>query len=152
MRYLMVDRIVELEKGHSAVGLKNVCQSEDVFAYHFPDLPVMPGALTLEAMAQTAGRLICASRDFAVRPMLLAVERARFRRTIVPGDQMRIRVTVQGMSTQAAELSAVVEVDGALAADAVLKFVLVKADEPASWQMRRQFESLAAGVRSATGA
>ena len=149
MRYLMVDRILKIEKGQSAVGLKNVTQSEDVFTHHFPDMPVMPGALTLEAMAQTCGRLIAASSDFTLRPILLSVEKARFKRMIVPGDQMRIYVTMQGIGTHAAQLAAVVEVDGSMAAEATLKFLLVEANEIAATNMRRQFEQLTASDNAA---
>ncbi len=142
MRYLMVDRILEVEKGSRAVGLKNVSQSEDVFNHHFPEMAVMPGALTLEAMAQTGGRLICLSRDFQVRPMLLAVDKARFKKQILPGDQMRIEVNLMAMGSRMAEVSAVVNVEGSAAAEAMLKFVLTEADETVSAQLRKQFEQL----------
>src|SRR5204863_822599 len=142
MRYLMLDRVLEVEKGVRIVGLKNVTQSEDFFTHHFPDFPVMPGALTLEAMAQTAGRLICVSRDFSVRPMLLSVERARFRQAVRPGDQMMIRAELQGLGSRKAEVSVTVQVAGRVVADARLAFVLADISQSSAEAMRRQYEQL----------
>jgi 3-hydroxyacyl-[acyl-carrier-protein] dehydratase len=148
VRYLMVDRLLEVESGKRAVGLKNVTQTEDFFTHHFPDHPVMPGALTIEAMAQTGGRLICFSRDFKVRPMLLAVEKARFSAQILPGDQMRIEVRLLALGTRVAETLCSVTVAGVQVAEAQLKFVLAGAGEAASAQLRRQYDLLTGGNQS----
>jgi len=142
MRYLMLDRILELEKGVSIVGVKNVTQSEDFFTHHFPDFPVMPGALTLEAMAQTAGRLICVSRDFSVRPMLLSVDNARFRHPVRPGDQMIIKAELQGLGSRKAEVGVTAQVAGRIVADARLGFVLAGISQPSADTIRRQYEQL----------
>jgi 3-hydroxyacyl-[acyl-carrier-protein] dehydratase len=148
MRYLMVDRLLEVDSGNRAVGLKNVTQTEDFFTHHFPEHPVMPGALTIEAMAQAGGRLICVSRDFKVRPMLLAVENARFSGQIQPGDQMRIEVRLQALGSRVAETLSIVTVAGVKVAEAKLKFILAGASEATSAALRRQYEQLIGGNQS----
>src|SRR6201993_1457148 len=93
--FLLVDRIVELEP-ERIVGIKNVTGNEPFFAGHFPDFPVMPGVLIVEAMAQTAGVLVLKSiPDRETKLVLLvSIEYAKFRRPVVPGDQLRIEMTV----------------------------------------------------------
>src|SRR3954470_21640538 len=88
---LLVDRIVELE-AERIVGIKNVTSNEPFFAGHFPDFPVMPGVLIVEAMAQTAGVLVLKSIEDRDRKLvfLAAVEQARFRKPVLPGDQLRM--------------------------------------------------------------
>src|SRR6266404_10004072 len=91
---LMVDRIVEMDAQH-IVGIKNVTANEPFFAGHFPNFPVMPGVLIAEAMAQTAGVLVLKSiEDRASKLVLLvSIEYAKFRRPVVPGDQLRMELT-----------------------------------------------------------
>src|SRR5947209_14031207 len=91
--FLLVDRIVEMEP-ERIVGIKNVTLNEPFFQGHFPDFPVMPGVLIVEAMAQTAGILVLKSiEDRAHKLVLLvAVENARFRRPVVPGDTLRLEM------------------------------------------------------------
>ena len=93
--FLLVDRIVAFEKGKSIVGIKNVTFNEEFFQGHFPGNPVMPGVLIVEAMAQVGRRraTTCRSPEGAVRHMYLSgVDRCKFRRPVVPGDQLRIEV------------------------------------------------------------
>lgn len=94
--FLLVDRIPELEPGRRVVGIKNVTINEPFFEGHFPGRPVMPGVLILEAMAQVGGVLAFKSSPEGDRPVvyLTGVEKAKFRRPVVPGDQVRFEVEV----------------------------------------------------------
>jgi 3-hydroxyacyl-[acyl-carrier-protein] dehydratase len=122
--FLLIDRIVEIDGGNSAVGIKNVTINEPHFQGHFPGQPVMPGVLIIEAMAQTAGA-ICIHADGHDRPSLvyfMTIDKAKFRKPVVPGDQLRIAVrktkqrgnifrftceaTVDGVKVAEAEVSA----------------------------------------------
>ena len=93
--FLQVDRIVEIDGDNSAVGIKNVTVNEPHFQGHFPTQPVMPGVLIVEAMAQTAGA-ICIASQSGDNPSLvyfMTIDNAKFRKPVVPGDQLRIHVT-----------------------------------------------------------
>jgi 3-hydroxyacyl-[acyl-carrier-protein] dehydratase len=100
--FLMVDRIIEGEHGKRCVGIKNVTVNEPFFQGHFPGHPVMPGVLIIEAMAQVAGIMAYLASDEAVRAKVtyfMAIDNARFRKPVSPGDQLRIEVT-KGSSRQ----------------------------------------------------
>ncbi len=91
--FLFVDRVLELEPGKSIVGIKNVSMDEPFFQGHFPHRPIMPGVLIVEAMAQAAGVLVsktCGTDDNVV--YFMSVEKAKFRKPVVPGDQLRLEV------------------------------------------------------------
>jgi 3-hydroxyacyl-[acyl-carrier-protein] dehydratase len=93
--FLMIDRVIEIEAETSAVGIKNVTVNEPYFQGHFPERPVMPGVLIVEAMAQTAAALAVASIGPAAagkQVYFMTIDQARFRRPVVPGDQLRIKV------------------------------------------------------------
>jgi len=94
--FLLVDRIRELEAGRRIVGIKNVTINEPFFQGHFPGRPVMPGVLILEAMAQVGGVLALKSLPPTRRPVvyLTGVDKAKFRKPVVPGDQLRVEVEV----------------------------------------------------------
>lgn len=92
--FLLVDRIIEIDGDNSAIGIKNVTMNEPHFQGHFPEQPVMPGVLIVEAMAQTAGA-ICINKAGDGKPSLvyfMTVDGAKFRRPVVPGDQLHIHV------------------------------------------------------------
>jgi 3-hydroxyacyl-[acyl-carrier-protein] dehydratase len=96
--FLMIDRVVEVTAETSAVGIKNVTVNEPYFAGHFPGHPIMPGVLIIEAMAQTAAALVVASIGPAAegKPVyFMTIDQARFRRPVLPGDQLRVKVVKQ---------------------------------------------------------
>lgn len=125
---LMVDRVVEFEPGKRAVGIKNVTITEPFFTGHYPDLPILPGVLILEAMAQVGG--IClmpeeghqAVAGEALVPLFTGVDSARFRRPVTPGDQLRIEVTVLRVRGTIGKIAAEATVDGQVVAEAELMF------------------------------
>ena len=88
MRFVLVDRLVELEPGKRAVARKTFHPDDEVFADHFPGFPVVPGVLITEAMGQTAGWLLIATLGFARFPLLTLIDSAKFRRLVVPGDEI----------------------------------------------------------------
>jgi 3-hydroxyacyl-[acyl-carrier-protein] dehydratase len=118
---LLVDRIVEMTADR-IVGIKNVTVNEPFFTGHFPDFPVMPGVLIVEAMAQVAGVLVLKSiPDRHSKLVLLAsVEEAKFRRPVVPGDQLRIEMTVTRAKASVAKMRGVATVDGKVVAEAIV--------------------------------
>ena len=93
--FLMVDRIVEIDPGKRIVGIKNVTINEEFFQGHFPGNPIMPGVLIVEALAQVAGILAFQSGASEGKSVyFLSIEKAKFRRPVVPGDQLRLEVSV----------------------------------------------------------
>ncbi len=94
--FLLVDRVLSLEPGRKIVGIKNVALNEPYFQGHFPGYPIMPGVLIVEAMAQVGGILAVRSGESREgdRVFFLGIDRARFRRPVYPGDQLRLEVTV----------------------------------------------------------
>lgn len=93
--FLMVDRIIQMETGTKAVGIKNVTINEQFFQGHFPNHPIMPGVLIIEALAQVAGILALHSGAAVGKAVyFLSIERAKFRKPVVPGDQLKLEVSI----------------------------------------------------------
>ncbi|HEX7361299.1 MAG TPA: 3-hydroxyacyl-ACP dehydratase FabZ [Bryobacteraceae bacterium] len=118
---LMVDRVLEMT-GDSIVGIKNVSFNEPYFTGHFPGFPIMPGVLIIEAMAQVAGLLVAKMAPHTRgRIMFLAsVEDAKFRKPVVPGDQLRIEMKLTRLKTTVAKMQGRATVDGQVVAEATL--------------------------------
>ncbi len=118
---LMVDRIVEITDD-SIVGIKNVTINEPQFTGHFPGFPVMPGVLIVEAMAQVAGILVAklAPHTRGRLMFLASVEDAKFRKPVVPGDQLRLEMKLLRLKTSIAKMQGVATVDGQTVAEATL--------------------------------
>jgi 3-hydroxyacyl-[acyl-carrier-protein] dehydratase len=123
---MLVDRIVEIEGDETAVGIKNVTMNEPHFQGHFPDQPVMPGVLIIEAMAQTAGA-ICLNARGGDKPSLvyfMTIDNAKFRKPVVPGDQLRIHVRKTKQRRDIFRFICEARVDGSLVAEAEVSAML----------------------------
>jgi 3-hydroxyacyl-[acyl-carrier-protein] dehydratase len=125
--FLLIDRVVEFERGKRLVAIKNVTMNEPFFQGHFPDYPIMPGVLVIEAMAQ-AGAIIMMN-EIPDREKKLAVftgiDKAKFRRPVVPGDQLRIEVDVLSMKSRLGRMEANALVEGKLVCQATLTCSIV---------------------------
>ena len=124
---LLIDRILEIEAGKRIVGLKNVTANEQFFQGHFPGAPVMPGVLIVEAMAQCAAVLFLRDIPDRDRKLFLfgGVDKARFRKPVVPGDQLRLECEVLQRRGGTVKLRCVAKVEGNLVAEAELLSVMV---------------------------
>jgi len=125
--FLLVDRIIDYEAGKRVVGIKNVSLNEPFFAGHFPGAPVMPGVLIVEAMAQTAGVMMLASLPDRETKLVFftGIDSAKFRRPVVPGDQLRIEVEVLVWRRIMGRMDGKVFVDGKLVAEAIISCALI---------------------------
>lgn len=125
--FLLVDRIIEYEPGKRVVGVKNVTLNEPFFEGHFPGAPIMPGVLIVEAMAQTAGVLMLASLPDREQKLVFftGIDGAKFRKPVVPGDQLRMELTVLKLRPRHIRLRGEAFVDGMLVAEAEIASSLV---------------------------
>jgi len=125
---LLVDRIVEIDAGKRIVGIKNVSANEQFFQGHFPGAPVMPGVLIVEAMAQCAAVLIL--RDIPNREEKLflfgGVDKARFRKPVIPGDQVRLECEILQRRSNSVRIHGTATVSGELVAEAEMLSVMVE--------------------------
>lgn len=124
--FLMVDRIVEIDGDRSAIGIKNVTVNEPHFMGHFPGQPVMPGVLIVEAMAQTAGAICIHDADDSQPSVVyfMTIDRAKFRKPVVPGDRMEIHVQKVKQRGKIWKFSCEAVVDGNKVAEAVISALM----------------------------
>jgi beta-hydroxyacyl-ACP dehydratase FabZ len=129
---LMVDRILDFTED-SIIGIKNVTFNEPHFTGHFPGFPVMPGVMIIEAMAQVAGILVSkvAPHTRGKLMFLASVEEAKFRRPVMPGDQLRIEMKLSRLKMTVAKMHGVATVDGQVAAEASMMCKLTEPKPPA---------------------
>lgn len=124
--FLLVDRIVEVKGKERIVGVKNVTANEPFFTGHFPERPVMPGVLIVEALAQTAGVLMLNTpENLGKLAFFMGIENAKFRKPVIPGDQLRLEVDVIRWKTKTGRVKGTAYVDGKVAAEAELTFTFV---------------------------
>lgn len=126
--FLLIDRMVDIVLGSSAVGIKNVTASEPHFQGHFPSRPVMPGVLIIEAMAQTAATLVVLTLGAAFEGKLvyfMTIDGAKFRRPVEPGDQLRIHVEKERSRANVWKFKGVARVDGVSVAEATFSAMIM---------------------------
>src|SRR2546423_2097547 len=125
--FLLIDRVIDLTRKERIVAIKNVTINEPFFQGHFPGLPIMPGVLIVEAIAQAGGALLLTEiPDREQRLMVFTgIERAKFRKPVLPGDQLRVEVDVIAWRTTAVKMQGNVWVDGKLACEAIVTCQLV---------------------------
>ena len=128
--FLMVDRILSYEPQKSAIGIKNVSIGEPYFQGHWPDMPVMPGVLIIEAMAQVSSVLIFGEENVEGKlPFFMGIDKAKFRRSVQPGDQLFIECELLRLRKRAAKVKAVAKVDGKVVAEAEMMFGLLPSEK-----------------------
>ncbi len=133
--FLLVDRIIEMDRDESCIGIKNVTINEPFFQGHFPQYPVMPGVLIIEALAQTAGALCvhhAGKTDIPQIVYFMGIDGAKFRRPVTPGDQLRLHVKKLRSRGAVWRFYGEAKVDGQVAAEAEISAMIV---DPAAAQM-----------------
>ena len=125
--FLLIDRVIEIDPGKRVVAIKNVTANEPQFTGHFPGRPIMPGVLMIEALAQAGAVAVLALPENRGKLALFAgIEECRFRRTVIPGDTLRLEITVEKLQRLFGRARAVATVEGEVAVEAVLMFIIPK--------------------------
>jgi 3-hydroxyacyl-[acyl-carrier-protein] dehydratase len=131
--FLLLDRMLDVRHGHSAIGIKNVTVNEPFFQGHFPGHPVMPGVLIVESMAQTAAALVISTLGPEIGiPIVyfMSIENAKFRKPVVPGDQLRLSMTKDRRRGNVWRFNGVAHVDGVVVAEASLTAMIMSEVKP----------------------
>ena len=125
--FLLIDRVVEIERKQRIVAIKNVTFNEPQFQGHFPDYPIMPGVLMVEAIAQAGGALLLTEIPDRENKLMVftGIDNAKFRRPVVPGDQLRIEVKVLNWRTSAVRMQGTATVEGKVVCEATMMCALV---------------------------
>jgi 3-hydroxymyristoyl/3-hydroxydecanoyl-(acyl carrier protein) dehydratase len=143
VRYILLDRITELSPPELARGLKCVSLSDDIFADHFPGVPVLPGALILEALAQLAGVLLEATMRQRGREdlhaLLTMADRVKFRRVVRPGDRLELEARVERVTEDGGQAQGWARVEGEVVAEAQVSFAFARVTSPAVLARRRAY-------------
>ncbi|MDD5072365.1 MAG: bifunctional UDP-3-O-[3-hydroxymyristoyl] N-acetylglucosamine deacetylase/3-hydroxyacyl-ACP dehydratase [Candidatus Omnitrophica bacterium] len=128
--FLLVDRVIELEDDKRAVGIKNVTMNEFYFPGHFPNMPIMPGVLIMEALAQVAGVMMLNKREnLGKYAFFMSMDKVKFRKAVVPGDQLVLETEVLKLRSKTVQVKAVASVDGKIVAEGEFMFALVGGEE-----------------------
>ncbi len=123
--FLLIDRVVELEPGKRVVALKNVTANEPQFTGHFPERPIMPGVLMVEALAQAGAVAVLSLAEYRGKLALFAgIDGCRFRRTVLPGDTLRMEVTLEKLRGMFGRARAVASVGEEIAVEATISFII----------------------------
>jgi 3-hydroxyacyl-[acyl-carrier-protein] dehydratase len=123
--FLLVDRVIELEPGKRVVATKSVTANEPQFTGHFPERPIMPGVLMVEALAQAGAVAVLSLPEYRGKLVLFAgIDECRFRRTVLPGDQLLLKVELEKLRGMFGRARAVASVDGDVAVEATISFVI----------------------------
>lgn len=125
--FLLVDKILEIETGKKAIGLKNVTFNEPFFQGHFPGTPIMPGVLIVEAMAQVGGIAILSMDEYKGKlAVLTGIEKMKFRKQVVPGDTLIMEAELIAFKMGIGKAKVCARVDGKIAAEGEMMFAIVK--------------------------
>ena len=123
--FLLVDRVVAIDPGERLVAIKNVTADEPQFMGHFPGRPIMPGVLQIEALAQAGCVAVLSFPENRGKMVLFGgIDECRFRRVVVPGDQLRLEITIEKLGRFSGRARAVATVEGEVACEATLSFVM----------------------------
>lgn len=144
--FLLIDRLMEIERKKRIVALKNVTINEPFFAGHFPNFPIMPGVLIVESIAQAGGALLLTEIPDRESKLMVftGIERAKFRRPVLPGDQLRIEVNVLNWRPRYARMEGRVTVEGKLACEAIVTCQLVPRSREAAAAAEPAVETVSA--------
>ncbi len=126
--FLLLDKVVDIDGGKSGTGIKNVTINEPFFQGHFPQNPVMPGVLIIEAMAQTAGVIVMLAEGAEAQPKLvyfMSIEKAKFRTPVLPGDTLHLHLTLARKRGPVGKFQAEARVDGKLVSEAEITAMIV---------------------------